>query len=238
MKQLTVVLVGAVLCAPCLALAGGAISGTVAFSGQIPPRPYVPILDSFCKKHKEAIKNGSVPVQGTAGKLQNVVVHLLDAPSGKVPESPVAITSSDCMYNPRVVPAVEGQKVTLTNQDGTIHIVKAWAGKEQLFEVKQGIGAAPVTQDVKAGTKVLKLTCDEHSWMTSYVVFSKSPYFAVTNSGGRFEIKDVPPGTYTLEAWHEKFGSQTFKVSVAEGQTTELDFHLPDPNSPQVPKKQ
>ena len=71
---------------------------------------------------------------------------------------------------------------------------------------------------------MLHLTCDVHRWMNAYLGIVSNPYFAVSNTMGNFEIDKVPPGTYTIEAWHERFGPVSRMVTVKPGAVTTVDF--------------
>ncbi|HLL53192.1 MAG TPA: DUF2012 domain-containing protein [Myxococcaceae bacterium] len=222
MKSLKAVLVSAAVCASGAAFAaGGTISGSIAFTGTPPEaQPLKRNSDPVCAKKQ--FNDETVLVTG--GKLQNVVVRLKDAPAGQAPVEPVVIDQVDCMYRPRVQAAVVGQKVMVKNSDGTLHNVHTYAGTKTLFNKAQPPKAEPINQAVKEDTEVMKLKCDVHPWMTGYVVYSKNPYFAVSKADGSFEIKNVPPGKYTLEAWHEKLGTQTAEVTVQDGKTAQTNL--------------
>jgi hypothetical protein len=222
MKSLKAVVVSAALGVSGAAFAaGGTISGSIAFTGTPPvAEPLKRNSDPICAKKQ--FNDESILVNG--GKLQNVVVRLKGAPAAaKPPVEPVVIDQTDCMYRPRVQAAVEGQKVMVKNSDGTLHNVHSYLGTKTLFNQAQPPKAPPITKDVK-DADVLKLKCDVHPWMTGYVVYSKSPHFAVSQQDGKYEIKNVPPGKYTVEAWHEKLGTQTAEVTVTEGKTAQADL--------------
>ena len=135
------------------------------------------------------------------------------------------------MYSPRVQGAVEGQKIDITNADGTLHNVHAYAGTKTLFNQAQPPKSKELEKDAPKDTDVVKLKCDVHPWMTGFIVINKTPYFAVTKDDGKFEIKDVPAGTYKLEAWHEKLGTQTAEVKVEEGKAADAKFSFGDKKS-------
>jgi plastocyanin len=203
---------------------GGTISGTVSFTGTAPkPLKLNRKSDPICAKKDfddEAI------LVGKGGKgLENVLVRINSAvPGAKMPTGDVMVDQKDCMYRPRVQGAAEGQKITVRNDDGTLHNVHTYDGTKTLFNQAQPPKSAPIEKPLPKTANVVKLKCDVHPWMIGYVVVSKSPYFAVSQDTGQFEIKDVPAGTYTVEAWHEKLGTQTEQVTVAEGQTANVKF--------------
>ena len=92
-----------------------------------------------------------------------------------------------------------------------------------MFNQAQPPKAAALAKALPADGDVVKLKCDVHPWMVSYVVVSKGP-FSTSGEDGAFEIKDVPPGKYTVEAWHEKLGAQTSEITVEDGKTAQLAF--------------
>ena len=206
--------------------AGGSVAGTVTFKGAAPQLRKIERTDSACTG---AVDDPSFIVSKDGKSLANVHVRLLDVPAGPVPTTPVSVDQKGCMYEPHVQGAVEGQKIAVKNSDMTMHNVHAWGkveGKEKsLFNVAQPPSPRIVEKDPKASA-VVKLKCDVHPWMTAYVVYSKNAYFATTDSNGKFDIQGVPPGDYTVEAWHETLGTVTAKVKVAEGAAVDPKLSL------------
>ena len=203
--------------------AGGTISGIAGFSGAAPKAAKLNRKsDPICAKKEFTDETILLSKDGKA--LQNVVVRLKNGPAGPAPAGDVTVEQTDCMYRPRVQGAVEGQKIKVQNEDPTLHNVHTYDGTKTLFNQAQPPKSAAIERPLPKTDDVVKLKCDVHPWMTGYVVISKSPYFAVTTNSGKFEIKGVPAGTYTVEAWHEKLGTQTQQVTVTDGQTAEVKF--------------
>ncbi len=219
------------LLVPCAALASGSIAGTVGFTGAAPRLPKLQLSDPMCKAANA--EDPSVQLSKDGKALANVVVRISQGAKagGAAPAGPVVITQQGCMYHPHVLAAMSGQKVEVKNADETVHNVHASAkpqGKETtLFNVVQPPGAKEIEKDPKA-LDVVKLKCDIHPWMAAYVVYSEHPYFAVSDETGAFEIKGVPPGEYTVEAWHERFGTRTATVTVADGQPVDPKLSFSD----------
>jgi hypothetical protein len=71
---------------------------------------------------------------------------------------------------------------------------------------------------------MVPIKCDVHSWMNSYIGVVSNPFFAVTGDDGTFDLSELPAGTYTIEAWHEKYGTQTQEVTVGDGDAQEISF--------------
>lgn len=220
-------IIGIVLGFALPAWAGGTLAGTVTLKGPLPkPLAKLERTDPVCKG---LVDDPSFIVAKDGKGLVNAQVRVLDAPAGAVPTEVITVDQKGCMYQPHVQGAVEGQKISIKNSDLTMHNVHAWGkqdGKEKaLFNVAQPPGPRLVERDPKA-SDVVKLKCDVHPWMSAYVVYSKNPYFATTDAQGKFEIKNIPPGEYTVEAWHERLGTVTAKVKVVEGKSVDPKLAL------------
>ncbi len=222
---------GLIALLPLCASAGGTVAGTVAFTGRAPKLPALKLTDPGCQA--TTAPDPSVQVSGDGKALANVVVRLEgELPdAGAAPRAPVVVEQTGCMYRPHVTAAVKGQKVLLRNGDATAHDVHALArldgGEQTVFNVVQPPGAKEVEKDAR-GAEVLKLKCDDHPWMSGYVVFSPHRYFAVSDGQGAFEIRGVPPGRYTVEAWHERYGTRAATVTVEEGQAVDPKLSYSD----------
>jgi plastocyanin len=221
MKKLNLVIGLAAALGAGAALANGSVKGTISYTGAaVKPEMLKRKGDAFCAKKDFADETVQVSKDGKA--LANVLVRIKNAPAGAAaPTTPVVVDQQDCMYRPRVQGAVEGQKIEFKNSDQTMHNVHAFSGTKTLFNAPQQPKAAPMDKEAKGATDVVKLQCDVHPWMKGYVVYSKSPLFATSGTDGSFEIKDVPPGKYTIEAWHEKLGTQTAEVTVEDGKAAD-----------------
>ena len=202
------------------------IKGGVAFTGKAPPMPELKRqADPFCAKEK---MNDEEVLVNKNGTLKNVIVRVTaGAQPAKAPAEPAHIDQSSCMYRPRVATVVEGQKLLIKNGDKTLHNVHTYLGKKTVFNKAQPpVASMPPIEWVAKGDAagILKFKCDVHPWMTAYVSISKNAFSAVTGDDGAFELKDVPAGTYTVEAWHERYGSKTMEVKVEAGKGGEAKF--------------
>jgi plastocyanin len=204
----------------------GSIIGTVKLKGTPPEMQLTKRqADPFCArtpmKDEEA-------VVGAGGALKNVVVRVIKGANGHYdpPATPIVLDQSACMYRPRVQAAVAGQALQIRNSDQTLHNVHGYKGPSTLFNQAEIPGLPPITKKLPEGSEVLKFKCDVHPWMTGYVVVSPNPFFAVTGDDGTFKITGVPAGSYTIEAWHERFGTKTFDLTVADAKPTEIDFDI------------
>lgn len=215
---------GLVSAAP--AAAAGGVKGTVKLNGKAPAAKELNMKsDPFCAK-QSAAKDEEVVV-GAGGGLKNVVVRVAKgAPAGgAAPTGEAVLDQQGCIYKPRVVVAQAGQTVAIKNSDQTLHNVHTYKGPVTLFNQAQVFGMPAIKKKFTNGD-VVKFKCDVHPWMTGYVVVTDNPFHAVTGDDGSFNIANLPAGKYTLEAWHEKFGTKTAEITVAEGKPTEAKFEF------------
>ncbi len=118
--------------------------------------------------------------------------------------------------------ALAGQQLKISNGDAIPHKVNAAVGPQSLFKDVLAPGSPALEKKLDKG--VVKVTCEAHPWEVGYVVVSDNRYFTNTGDTGKFEIKDVPPGSYVLKAWHEKFGTRTSAIVVKPGEPTNVLF--------------
>jgi plastocyanin len=208
------------------AAAGGSVKGTVKLDGKAPAAAALNMkADPFCAKQPGA-KDEEVAV-GAGGGLKNVVVRIAKGVTNPpaAPTAPAVIDQNGCQYRPRVVVAQAGQAVEIRNSDQTLHNVHTYKGTATLFNLAHIQGTAPIKRKFATTVgDVVKFKCDVHPWMTGWVLVTDNPYFAVTGDDGSFTLADVPAGKYTVEVWHEKFGSQTKEVTVTDGAPVSLDL--------------
>lgn len=208
-----------------LARADGTIAGVVNWDGPAPqPVRIHRGADTNCRS-REMID--PTILLGAGGKaVQNVYVRVSkNAPAREADLATFRVIDQvDCMYTPRVVGAIEGQKILIKNADGIVHNVHAYDGPKTWFNQAQTPGAPPIMKAAPAGISVVKLGCDLHPWMAGYVLISKHPFFAVTGKDGRFVIEGLPPGTYEIEAWHESLGTRTAAVTLESGKAATVSF--------------
>jgi plastocyanin len=185
--------------------------------------------DPFCAK---AHPNGATTedvVTDASGGLENVVVYVSDglgAATFPVPDQPAVMEQKGCQYKPHVLAMRAGQKLSVVNSDTTTHNIHPTPNNNREWNVSQPQGA-PLEQVFAREEVAISVKCNIHPWMKSYIAVVKNPYFAVTGKGGTFELKDLPPGNYTLQAWQEKLGMKTKMITVAAGASPTVEFDFP-----------
>ena len=202
----------------------GAVTGHVTFSGQAPaPTPISMASDPRCPNTGATAQPVMV---GANGSLQNAFVYVKDGLGNlkfPVPTTPVVLDQSGCQYSPHVFGVQVGQTVEILNSDPTLHNIHAIPGTNQEFNTAQPMQNMKTEHvfTAKEDKVVIPFKCDVHGWMNAYAGVLDHPYFAVTGEDGKFSIKNLPPGTYKLTAWHEKAGTKTIDVTVAAKETKE-----------------
>ena len=163
----------------------------------------------------------------TDGALQNVFVYVKDGLGNlrfPVPATAVTLDQKGCRYTPHVLGIQVGQPLEVLNSDATLHNVHAVAETNREFNTGQPIQGMKHTHTFTTQEVMVPFKCDVHGWMTAFVGVLDHPFYAVTGSDGRFELKGLPPGTYTIEAWHETLGAQTQEVTIGEKETKDVPF--------------
>ena len=205
----------------------GKVVGRVRVEGAVPSNPTAPLeADAMCARaNPNGLTLDTFIVK--EGGLDNVFVYVKDGLGDyyfDTPTEPVKLDQHGCRYAPHVFGVQAGQPIAVVNSDPTMHNVHAVAKVNQEFNFGQPIQG--MTNTVRFGKPevMVQIVCNVHNWMTSYAGVVAHPYYEVTSGGGGFELDHVPAGTYTVEAWHEKLGAQTQRVTLAENETKDVTF--------------
>jgi hypothetical protein len=211
----------------------GIITGAVTFAGPAPkPRPLPMDADPVCAKANPGATS-EILVLGRANGLKNVFVYVKDGLGSRryaVPSTPVSLDQKGCIYVPHVFGVQAGQTVLVSNSDPLIHNVHALPKNNREFNFAQPAKTPPVERVFIQPEIGLPFKCDVHGWMNAYVNVVTHPFFAVTTDDGSFEIKGLPAGTYTLELWHERLGTQTLPVTVAADAPAKISVSFKSPS--------
>lgn len=209
----------------------GSVTGTVKFEGSAPNFKQINMdADPICSaQHKDPVFPQSL-LLGEGNVMGNVFVYVKNAPAGnyKAPTDPVVVDQKGCNYHPHVFGVMVAQPVKILNPDGTLHNIHAMSKVNPEFNLAMPKFRTEVTKTFDKSEFMFSLKCDVHPWMGAWVAVMPHPFYSVTGTDGKFEIKDLPDGTYTIEAWHEKLGTKTATVTVAGGAvTSDFSFSVP-----------
>jgi len=207
----------------------GTVTGRITVEGTVPAAAVIRLdADPKCAAMAEGGQRADESVvMGEGNSLQNVFVYVKDGLAPRlypVPTSPVVLDQQQCRYVPRVLGIQVGQQLTIRNSDALLHNVRSEGVVNEPFDVGTPIQGMEVQRTFATREVMVPFKCNVHAWMHAYVGVLEHPFFAVSDEGGRFSIGQLPPGTYTLEFWHERFGTATQQVTVAARETRDLTF--------------
>jgi plastocyanin len=207
----------------------GSLSGRVTFTGQPPaPETVRMTLDKACVAGSGPNPQSDAVVVAADGGLKDAFVYVKDgldpAYAFPIPSSPAVLDQRGCLYTPRVVGVRAGQTLEILNSDATMHNVHAMPMTNQDFNQGMAVKDTKMTHTFTAPEVMVRFKCNVHPWMSAFVGVVAHPFFAVTDATGAFSFKGLPPGTYTIEAWHERFGKRTATITVAAKQSQTASF--------------
>ncbi len=167
-------------------------------------------------------------IVGAGGGIANAVVSIPAIAKGAplAPLKDVKFDQKNCDYTPHVLAFPVGSTVDIVNSDGILHSVRTESKRNPALDMAQPPFKRVIVVAPLKYPELIDVSCDAHNWMHGWWFVAGNPYYAVTDGKGNFTIKDVPPGTYTLEVWQEKLGTQTRKVTVEPGKTVTVDFTM------------
>jgi plastocyanin len=212
--------------APVAVADAATLTGLVKFEGVPPKMSPIPMgADPYCASQHSTPATDEEAVVGPGGELANVIVFVKNAPAGAAPSTPAVLDQRGCQYHPHVQVVQVGQPLEIKNSDSTLHNVHAMPTVNSPFNEGQPIqGMVSTKKFDKAEITPFKVKCDVHGWMKSFMVVLPHPYHAVSAMNGTFSIANLPPGNYTLVAWHEKYGQQEQQVTVGPKEQKQVSF--------------
>jgi plastocyanin len=207
----------------------GSVAGAITLDGTAPAnQPIKMNADPVCVSTAKGPQMQETYTVGADGKsLANVFVYVKDglgAYSFDAPTDVAHIDQRECRYHPHVFGMRVGQTLEILNSDSTLHNIHALPKSNAEFNTGQPIKDMKTTHVFTAKEVMVPFKCDVHGWMNAYVGVVDNPFFAVTDAAGKFELKGLPPGTYTIEAWHEKLGAMTQSVTIAAKESKDVNF--------------
>jgi hypothetical protein len=210
------------------------LTGKITLTGTVPPRKPIKMnADANCsKQHTTAVLSEDI-IADPKGMLQNVFVYVKTGLEGRTfapPATAAVLDQKGCMYVPHVSGVMVNQKIQILNSDPTLHNVHALP-KVGEFNVGMPRQNMAIERKFTQPEVMVHFKCDVHPWMSAWVGVLPHPFFAVSDAAGNYSIPDLPPGTYTIEAWHEKLGTQSQTLKVVAGQAPKLDFSFKAPTS-------
>ena len=207
----------------------GNVSGKINFKGAAPAKQMIKMnADPKClKSHggkevpsEQAIVNGNQT-------LKDVFVYVKKGLEGKsfpTPTEKITIDQKGCMYTPHVFGMMAKQQLEIVNNDPVIHNIHALPKNSSAFNIGQPKMGQKNLKTFDKPEVMVKVKCDVHPWMGAWIGVLSHPFYATSDDKGNFTIKGLPAGEYDLEAWHEKFGTQSLHVKVGASDTNNADF--------------
>lgn len=213
----------------------GSITGVVTLDGAPPVfKPIDMSQSSACVQANPTPVVPPVLVIGDRGALANVVIYVKDGLGNYKydrPANPVILSQKNCMYEPHVLALMTDQPFEIQNNDPTMHNVHPMPKHNRQWSTSQPAGSAALKSSFERPEFAMPVLCNVHPWMRAFVFVFDHPYYAVTSKIGAFELKNLPPGTYTVEAWQENLGvlDQTVTIGPRESKAIAFTFESPAP---------
>jgi plastocyanin len=205
------------------------ITATVKFDGAVPaPEMIVLTGDPKCVSENGGPQRPDEKiVVGDNQALQNVFVYVKDGLGSyayPMPTEPVVLDQDKCRYTPRVLGVRVGQPLRIQNDDPLLHNVRSNGVINQAFNKSTPIEGMKFDHTFSTREVMVPFKCDVHGWMTAFVGVLDHPYFGTTTADGKVVLANLPPGTYTIEAWHESLGTKTQQITIASKESKDVSF--------------
>lgn len=214
----------ALVLSPVLAF-GGTISGKVTYTGTpVKQKPISMAKEPSCEKQHSTPITTETVVTGANNTLENVVVYIsAGSDDANAPAQAVTFTQKGCQYIPHVIAMHTGQELHVVNGDQTSHNIHPMPKSNPEWNKSQPPGAPPIVQKFD-NPEFISVKCQIHPWMHGWFAVLKTNHYSITGDGGSFSLPNLPPGKYTVTAWHEDYGTQTQDVTITGNETKSVDF--------------
>ena len=203
------------------------VRGSVRFEGKVPAAKAISMAaDPSCAQQHPAPVMAQEVMADAKGDLQNVVVFVSEGLGDRTfdpPTEPAVVKQKGCMYQPHVLAVRANQTLQLVNDDPTSHNIHPVPANNREWNKAEPPGSK-IEEAFAREEIAIPVKCNVHSWMHGYIAVFKHPYFSVTGKDGSFDLANLPPGTYTIKAWHEKLGTSTQTVTISANETKEISF--------------
>ena len=203
------------------------VVGTITLKGTPPkPRTIDMSADPLCQQfNRKPVYDWLITKEG---RLANAFVYVMGEPLRAyrfaVPDTEVILNQHGCYFEPHVFGLQVGQSLRIINGDPTQHNIHPTPKMNPEWNMSQAANSPPIFKTFGRAEVVIPIKCNQHPWMRAYAGVVNHPYFAVTDKSGKFEIRNLPPGSYRLAVWHELFGEQVIDITIQPGETRNADF--------------
>jgi plastocyanin len=206
----------------------GSVTGTISYKGKRPAPKLIDMSEEpACVEAHHGKAYDESLVVSKRGALANAFIYVKSGLEGKtfaIPPTPITIDQRGCWFRPRVMGIQTGQTLQVINSDPVTHNIHPMAEVNREWNHSQGAGDPPIARRFIKPEVMIPVKCNIHSWMHAFIGVLNHPYFAVSKDDGSFDIKNLPPGTYTIAVWQEKLGTQEQQVTVSPHGTAEANF--------------
>ena len=208
----------------------GAITGSTFLEGALPASQSIDMSsEPACAKANSSASDSREVVTGENGALANVVVFVkngLENYRFDAPKQAAVLDQQGCAYDPRIVALMANQPLEIHNDDATIHNVHATPKSNSEWNKAQRAGSPPLRVSFPTPELAIPFMCNVHPWMRAFVFVFANPDYAVTTNAGKFELRNLPPATYTIEAWHERYGKLDQSVTIGARESKAISFRF------------
>lgn len=211
-------------------IGSASVFGRVMFRGDPPERkPLNMSGEAACRKPGDVALSEELIVSDD-GSLRNAYIHVVSGLGDRIfapPATEAQMDQAGCVFVPHLLPVQCNQVIAFKSSDAVVHNVRAVARENPRFNVSMA-GRGRTVKRFFAQPEIIQIRCDIHAWMSAYIAVSEHPFHDVTGDDGAFSIDGLPPGTFEIEAWHERLGTSRLSVTLGEGERGELEFSFGD----------